>query len=95
MKDTSCEERSARDRSGPDLEAAAEEAERGWLAALELWRSERGSVIPPRRWMERLPEDAPEYVSEAERRYLDARDAWWDVRDRWLVGWDREPRPAP
>lgn len=92
MEDASCEERQTGDR--PGLEVAAEQAERALLAALENWYSERGAAIAPRKWMEGLPEEAPESVREAERCYLEARDAWWDVRDRWLVGWGREPRPG-
>jgi hypothetical protein len=91
MEDASGAGRSTGDHSG--LEAAAAEAERVFLAALEMWFAERGAVMPPRKWMEGLPDDAPESVREAERRYLEARDAWWDVRDQWLVNWGREPRP--
>jgi hypothetical protein len=90
MEDAHGEERSTAHSSG--LEAAAEEAERDFLAAREAWHAERGGTLPPRERMTGLPKDAPQYVREAERRYLDARDAWWNVRDQWLVSWGREPR---
>ena len=89
MEDASGEARSTEQ----GLEAAAEEAEREFIAALDAWRAERGYPLPPRKWMAGLPIDAPQSVRQAERRYLEARDAWWDVRDRWLVNWEREPRP--
>ena len=91
MGDASGEGRSTEHRSA--LEAAAEEAERNFLAALQAWYAERGAAMPPRKWMTGLPNDAPLSVLEAERRYLEARDAWWNVRDQWLVNWGREPRP--
>jgi hypothetical protein len=90
MEDASGEGRSTGHRSG--LEAAAEEAERNFLAARQAWHAEHGDTLPPRERMTGLPKDAPQSVREAERRYVEARDAWWNVRDQWLVNWGREPR---
>ena len=90
MQDASGEVRSTEQRSG--LEAAAEEAERDFVAARQAWYAERGDAVPSQNWMMGIPTDAPRSVREAERRYLRARSAWWDVRDEWLVNWGREPR---
>jgi hypothetical protein len=76
------------------LEAAAQEAERDFVAARRAWYAGRGEAVPPITWMMGLPDDAPPSVRAAERRYLTARDAWWKVRDQWLVDWDRGLRPT-
>ena len=88
MADASGERGSTDHRSG--LEAAAQEAERDFLAARQAWYTQRGDPVAPRNWMEGPPIDEPESVKRVERRYLQARDAWWKVRDEWLVSWGRE-----
>jgi len=75
------------------LQVAAEEAERDFVAARVAWYAERGDAVPPITWMTGLPEDAPGPLRAAESRYLKARGEWWKARDRWLVDWDRGPRP--